>query len=107
MKITKGKGKRDQLVCPHPCEHVLCNPVEREARRRPAGVTASTGWRDRLDDADIRAVRAARQAANRRGYGLMTDPRPARVPTLCGCPAPADGTLPDCYWTGQHLGRAD
>ncbi|WP_422744293.1 hypothetical protein ACN27B_08570 [Micromonospora sp. WMMD754] len=87
------------------CGHVLCHPQTPTPRTQPISLPPSTGWRDRLDDADIRAARAARLAAQARGFGLERDPIiPAHcIPNECGCPNPPDGMVPDCYWTGQHL----
>jgi hypothetical protein len=61
-----------EFRCLEPCEHVLCNPLPAAALER-APAPPSTGWRGRLDDAEIREVRAARLAAQARGYGLLRD----------------------------------
>jgi hypothetical protein len=97
---------RCQLVCAAPCEHVLCNPhAVTPVRYDPDSRPASAGWLDRLeDDAQIRALRAARLAAQAKGYGVLRDQYLGYVPTECGCPR-GDGPLPDCYWTGDHSKR--
>lgn len=86
------------------CTHVLCHPQTPAPRTRPINLPPSTGWRDHLDDADIRAARASRLAAQARGFGLHRDPVFAahRIPTGCGCPPPDEGMVPECYWTGRH-----
>ncbi|MFG3715839.1 hypothetical protein [Micromonospora sp. NPDC047730] len=65
-------------ACGPDCGHVLCRPIAPPVRTSPIVLPPSTGWRNRLDTAEIREARAARQSAQARGYRAPRDP--ARAP---------------------------